>query len=167
MGQHLIVANQTLGGDALDRAVQDRIQRGEGRFHILVPMTVPKHETAAWVDGFPVPEGMTFAQISEARQVMEEAERRREVELAEARRRAEHRLALMLDRVRALGGQASGEVGDPDPVVAVEDLLLHRSFDGIIISTLPARISRWLKLDLPSQVERMTDVPVTTIEAEE
>lgn len=167
MGQCLIVANQTLGGEALDGAVRERIQRGEKRFHILVPLTVPKHETAAWLDGFPVPEGMTIAQISEARQVMEEGERRREAELAEARRRAEHRLDLMLDRVRSLGGEATGQVGDPDPVVAVEELLLGRSFDGIIISTLPARISRWLKLDLPSQVARMTDVPVVTVEAED
>jgi hypothetical protein len=167
MGRYLIVANQTLGGDKLDRAIQARIERGDDRFHILVPMTAPKHEAAAWVDGFPVPEGMTIAQIAEARQVMEEGERRRAAALVEARQRAEHRLGMMIDRIRALGAQVDGEVGDPDPVVAVKEILQDRSFDGIIISTLPARISRWLKMDLPSQVERMTEVPVTTIEADD
>ena len=38
--------------------------------------------------------------------------------------------------------------------------------DAVIVSTLPAGVSRWLKMDLPSRIDRMTDAPVTTIEAE-
>jgi hypothetical protein len=37
------------------------------------------------------------------------------------------------------------------------------SFDEIIISTLPSSISRWLRLDLPSRVQRAHAVPVVTI----
>jgi hypothetical protein len=40
-----------------------------------------------------------------------------------------------------------------------------RAFDEIIISTLPATLSRWLKLDAPSRIARMTQVPVTHVEA--
>ena len=53
-------------------------------------------------------------------------------------------------------------VGDPDPVAAVHDAVNLHGFDEIILSTLPARVSRWLKLDLPSKVSG-TGLPVTTV----
>jgi nucleotide-binding universal stress UspA family protein len=39
--------------------------------------------------------------------------------------------------------------------------------EEIIVSTLPSRLSRWLRMDVPSRVARLSDVPVTTIEAAE
>ena len=39
--------------------------------------------------------------------------------------------------------------------------------DGIIIMTLPARVTRWLRMDLVHRVERNFDVPLTTIDASE
>ena len=46
-------------------------------------------------------------------------------------------------------------VGDPDPVVAVDDEYVagHR-YDTIVISTLPAGISRWIKMDVVSRLQR-------------
>lgn len=150
----LIVANQTLGGARLDEAVRERIERGAGEFYILVPMIEPQYETQVWAVADAV-----FA-FPPAEEEVEEAQE-------EARRRSEHRLAGMLERIDAVGGSAEGEIGASDPFEAVRDLLGRRSFDEIIVSTLPPGISRWLKLDLPSRIARCTEIPVTTIEAEE
>ena len=73
----------------------------------------------------------------------------------------------MIDRIRSVGGEAEGAVGSEDPLEAARDALEHQAdFDEIIVSTLPSRFSRWLKMDLPSRIARMSDVPVTTIEAD-
>jgi hypothetical protein len=44
----------------------------------------------------------------------------------------------------------------------VHDAINRYGFDEVIISTLPTRLSRWLKLDLPSKVSG-TGLPVTTV----
>ena len=51
-------------------------------------------------------------------------------------------------------------VGDPDPVVAVMDVWDPMKFDEIIVSTLPTGSSRWMGLDLPHRLEKLTSVPV-------
>ena len=40
-------------------------------------------------------------------------------------------------------------------------------FDELVISTLPQRASKWLKLDLPSKAERATGLPVTHVETKQ
>lgn len=55
---------------------------------------------------------------------------------------------------RDAGVETTGEIGDESPVLAIGDVLRSESFDEIIVSTLPAGISRWLKLDLPHRIER-------------
>ncbi len=80
---------------------------------------------------------------------------------------ARHRLEEGLALFRDAGVEATGQVGDADPVVAVEDVLREQAFDGIVISTLPPRISRWLKLDLPRRVEGLFGLPVIHVEGEE
>jgi hypothetical protein len=58
------------------------------------------------------------------------------------------------------GLNVNGSVGDSDPVVAVHETWDPRRFDEIVISTLPTGASRWLQIDLPHRIERMTDAPV-------
>jgi hypothetical protein len=53
-----------------------------------------------------------------------------------------------------------GSVGNPDPVVAVMDIWDPMKFDDIVVSTLPTGSSRWLGLDLPHRLEKLTAVPV-------
>jgi hypothetical protein len=65
---------------------------------------------------------------------------------------------------QAAGSQVQGLLGDPAPLTAIEDAINLQGFDEVIISTLPARISRWLKLDLPSKVGGL-GLPVTTVTA--
>jgi nucleotide-binding universal stress UspA family protein len=81
----------------------------------------------------------------------------------ESRREAEARLAKLLDRLRTLGVEASGEVGDRDPVSAVRDALRGRDVDEIILSTLPPGISRWLGQDVPSRLRGAVRVPVDVV----
>ena len=77
---------------------------------------------------------------------------------------AEQRLEEALERFRALGADVAGEVGDTSPFLAVRDCLLaDGSYDGIILSTLPLGVSRWLKQDLVHRLERTFELPVTHI----
>ena len=84
----------------------------------------------------------------------------------EARAVAEQRLAMALERFEQLGVEVTGEVGDERPIDAIRDALLEEIYDGIILSTLPAGISRWIGMDLPNQVERAFSLPVTHVIAE-
>jgi hypothetical protein len=83
----------------------------------------------------------------------------------EARAAALHRLNEGLARLQGVGIQASGDVGDANPILAIEDALQEGVFDGIIISTLPPRLSKWLKLDLPHRAEAF-GLPVIHVEGE-
>jgi hypothetical protein len=70
---------------------------------------------------------------------------------------------VMLGRA---GMEATGEVGDPDPVNAVRDTLNRgEAFDEIILSTLPAGPSRWLHQDVPHRLAKI-GVPVTHVIAD-
>lgn len=154
MARYLVVANQTLGGAALDRAVRERIERGDAQFHVVVPMVEPAMEVTSWAPqdplfGMPVP-------IEATQESMEEAQHR-----------SERRLRAMVEAITALGGDADGEVGSVDPYSAVEQVLEREDFDEVIVSTLPPGISRWIRMDLPSRIERLAPCPVVTVEADE
>ncbi len=64
----------------------------------------------------------------------------------------------------AAGSHVEGLTGDTDPFVAVSGALANAEYDEVIISTLPARVSHWLHLDLPARVQRL-GLPVTVITA--
>ena len=54
------------------------------------------------------------------------------------------RLEYGLTTLRALGATVDGEVGDANPAKAITDVLKRKSFDEVVLSTLPKGISRWL-----------------------
>jgi hypothetical protein len=64
----------------------------------------------------------------------------------------------------AAGGRVEGLVGAEDPFQAVSAAMEAEPYDEIIVSTLPARVSHWLHIDLPSRVSRL-GIPVTVITA--
>jgi hypothetical protein len=128
----LVVAHKTAATEPLLEAVRERASRGACAFTLLIPHAA--HGLHRVVDA-------EDQSASEARGVLDDA----------------------LPRLsQAAGSQVQGIVGDPDPVAAVHDAINLRGFDEIIISTLPTRVSRWLKLDLPSKVSGM-GLPVTTV----
>ena len=128
----LVVAHKTAATQPLLDAVRERAQRGPATFTLLVPN--PAHGLHKVVD----PEDQ---QASEAQTVINEA------------------IPALSE---AAGAPVEGVVGDADPVAAVHDAINLRGFDEVIVSTLPVRLSRWLKLDLPSKVAGM-GLPVTTV----
>ncbi len=83
---------------------------------------------------------------------------------------AQRRLREGLDRLHEVGIVVDGEVGDPNPVYAVGVVLRREgvdTFSGIVLSTLPAGPSRWLKMDVPARIRReYWQLPVTHLVAE-
>jgi hypothetical protein len=130
----LVVANQTAATPALIEAVRERAARGPARFTLLVPGVA--HGLHRVVD----PEDQSD---DEAHSV---------VELA---------VPLLED---AAGAPVESMVGDAEPLAAIQDAVNLQGFDEIILSTLPARVSRWLKLDLPSKVSGL-GLPLTVVTA--
>lgn len=57
----------------------------------------------------------------------------------------------------------TGEIGDERPLDTIRDAVRNDTYDEIVLSTLPAGLSRWLRMDLPHQVERAVDVPITHV----
>src|ERR1700730_7994340 len=146
MGNYLVVANQTLGGEQLLEEVRRRAAAGPSSFFVVVPNT--RSVDVAPASGAPVPPGSAGV-------AMEEPDRR-------ATLIARSRLNQALSQLRAEGLDAGGDLGDSEPLTAIGDALAEAQFDEIIISTLPGGISRWLGMDLPSRAERKFKLPVTT-----
>jgi hypothetical protein len=130
----LIVAHQTADSPELLAAVAQRATRGPCLFTLLVPAT---------------PHGLHRVVDPE------------DYGLSEARRRLDVALPQLSE---AAGAEVTGIVGSHDPLAAVADALNLLGFDEVIMSTLPARLSRWLRLDLPHKV-RGLGVPVTQVVA--
>jgi hypothetical protein len=130
----LVVAARTAATPALIEAVRERAARGPCAFTLLVPN--PTHGLHTVVD--PEDQGTGEAQSI--------------IELAQP---------LLED---AAGASIDTMVGDPRPLDAIQDAINLHGFDEIILSTLPARVSKWLKLDLPSKVGGL-GLPLTTVTA--
>lgn len=78
---------------------------------------------------------------------------------------AQQRLTRAQERLSSLGVAVTGEVGDSRPVDAVLDALRRADYDEVVVSTLPAGPSRWLRADVVSRIERAIHGPVTHVVA--
>ena len=116
----------------MTRPLRERAQRGPCTFTLLVP------NTSRGLERIADPEDH------------DEADARATLELA---------LPLLEE---AAGGPVTGMVGVPEPLAAIQDAVNLHGFDEVILSTLPSRVSRWLKLDLPSKLSGL-GLPVTTV----
>ena len=143
VARYLIVANQTIGGDQLTAKLDELVSAGPCTFRFLVPVT-DTEGTQQW--DYPPIDRL----IPDAHRI--------------ARALAEGRLELELARLRRSGIDAGGEVVDALPVDRAKELLHEEHFDGVVVSTLPRRLSRWLIRDLPHSIARASDVPVTHVE---
>jgi hypothetical protein len=80
-----------------------------------------------------------------------------------ARAEAQQRLDASLARLRELGVDAKGEVGDAEPLQAMEDALRLFGADEIIISTHPEGRSNWLEQGIVESARERFAVPVTHV----
>ena len=130
----LVVAHQTAATEGLLAAVRERAQRGDAQFHLVVPR---------------MPHGM---------HKLVDPEEAGEDDAEPVLREALPKLS------KAAGSEVTGELGDAEPLMAIQDAVSLGNFDEIIISTLPRRLSRWLKLDLVSKTKGL-GLPVMHVEA--
>jgi hypothetical protein len=125
MARYLIVAHQTAESEELLAAARELAREDEGaEFVLLVPAT-PVGNLLVWE------EGATAA--------------------VAARRAASARVRMEAQGLRV----TDARTGDSDPMAAIADELHagHR-YDMLVVSTLPAGVSRWLRMDLLSRVRR-------------
>jgi hypothetical protein len=80
-----------------------------------------------------------------------------------ARAAARARLDASLARLARDGIQADGEVGDGDPLQAIEDALRTFGADEIVISTHPEGRSQWLERGVVGAARERFDVPITHV----
>ena len=145
---YLVVAYQTLGRRELTEAIQERTVAGPADFWLVVPAT-------RLVELAPLPPPMpTMGGVASL------------PDLEHDRKVAQGRLDTALQQLAAHAIQVGGEVGDADPVRAVKHALRRRPVDEIIVATLPAHVSKWLRQDLPHRLEHHFHLPVTHVASE-
>ncbi|HMB19181.1 MAG TPA: universal stress protein [Gaiellaceae bacterium] len=81
----------------------------------------------------------------------------------QARAAAQERLSRSLARLAEEGIDARGEVGDGEPLQAIEDALRSFGADEIIISTHPEGRSQWLERGVVTGARTRFDVPITHV----
>jgi len=128
----LVVANETVGGEALLETIRRRSEGVQERVLVVAPaLNSPLRHLASDEDG--------------------------------ARAAAQERLEASLARLRAAGVAAEGEVGDADPLQAIEDALRTFGADELIVSTHPEGRSHWLEKNVVSEARVRFAVPVTHV----
>jgi hypothetical protein len=128
----LVVANETVGGEALMSAIDELALSGKTDFLVVSPALNSRLKT--WTsDEDP------------------------------ARAEAQRRLDSTLARLASVGIEAKGEVGDVDPLVAIEDAVRTFHPDEIVVSTHPEGRSNWLERGVVGAVRERFDVPVTHV----
>ena len=152
MKRFLVVANQTAGAPALMTSIKQRLAGGPASFHVVVPATGVRDLVRLAALGCDPLSGynVSVADVAGGNE--------------QAIAHAQAQLDAQLAELRALGADASGEVGDPDPLTAIADALKDRKVDEILLSTLPAGVSRWLSMDLPHRAGRKFGVPLAVVE---
>jgi hypothetical protein len=129
----LVVANETVGGRALLREIENRCRGVESEILVVTP-------------------ALTGSRAEHWSSDVDEA-----IELAR------QRLELSLQTIQETGLRASGQVGDSEPNVAIEDALREFPADEIIISTHPPERSRWLEKGVVERARDEIELPVAHV----
>ena len=136
LARYLVIAHQTAESPELLAAMRDIAKNDDhAAFILLVPATPLAHL------------GMVTTDVAAA--VAEETATRARAHFRDS--------GIVLEDVRTC---------DPHPVLAVtQEMSANPNYAGLIVSTFPAGISRWLRMDAVSRIERAVDIPVTHVAA--
>jgi hypothetical protein len=129
----LVVANQTVGGRALLREIENRSRGAHTEILVITP-ALAGSRAAHW-----------SSDVDEATEL------------------ARQRMELSLQAIQEAGLRARGQVGDSEPNVAIEDALVDFPADEIIISTHPPDRSRWLERGVVERAREEIELPVTHV----
>lgn len=129
----LVVANETVQGEALLSEIRERCQDRRSEVMVVTP-ALAASRADHWA-----------SDIDEA------------IELAR------QRMELSLIEIRGLGLKAKGEIGDSDPNMAIEDALRVFAADEIVISTHPPERSRWLEHGVVDKARERIDLPIAHV----
>lgn len=134
-GRHriLVIANQALGSPALLAGIESRCGDGRGEVLIVAP-ALTASRTAIWA--------------SDVDPAIEDAQRR---------------LELSLRAAKEAGLSARGQVGDPDPNVALEDALRAFAADEVVIWTHTPDRSPLLERGAVQRAREAVDLPLTHV----
>ena len=81
------------------------------------------------------------------------------------REEARARLDEAVEALRGRGVEAEGLLGDADPMVAVQEAWDPGRFDEVVVSTFATGASRWMQIDLPHRIAKLTDCTVRHVES--
>jgi GABA permease len=129
----LVVANQTVGGAALLAEIAKRCAGRSAEVHVIAP-ALTNSQLEHWAS-----------------------------DTDEAATSASERLNASVEAIRKLGVRATGDVGDQDPNVALQDGLRAFAADEVIISTHPRERSRWLEHGVVEKARATVPLPVTHV----
>jgi GABA permease len=129
----LVIANETVGGEALLDEIQDRCRNRDCAILVVTPALVTSR-ASHWAS-----------------------------DVDEAMELARQRMELSLIALGELGLKAKGEIGDSDPNVAIEDALRVFPADEIVISTHPPERSRWLEHGVVERARQQIDLPISHV----
>ena len=129
----LVVANETVGGSQLLDTIRGRIA-GRSDARVLVVCPALNSPLRHWAS-----------------------------DEDDARQKAQDRLEASLRAMQGAGIQASGEIGDGDPIQAVEDALRTFRPDELVVSTHPAGKSHWLERGVVDKARERFALPVTHV----
>jgi GABA permease len=134
-GRHriLVVANETVGGEALLEEIRNRA-RGHDSETLVVTPALPGSRAAHWAS-----------------------------DTDEATEQARQRMELSVIEIEGLGLKAKGDIGDSDPNVAIEDALQLFPADEIVISTHPPERSHWLERGVVEKAREEVQLPITHV----
>ena len=146
--QVLVVGNASLRAERLQRHLTEQASRTDTSFLLVVPAVATSDA---------VQRRISFASVGG---VAHPKERKLSGEVL-----AKHRLDEALTRFREAGLQIEGMVGDSDPMRAVAEGLTRFQANEIVLSTLPRDQSKWLEVDLPTEMRRRFNLQVTVVAA--
>ena len=129
----LVVANETVGGEALLDEIRDRCRNRDSEILVVTP-ALASSRAAHWAS-----------------------------DVDEAMELARQRMELSLIAIGELGLKAKGEIGDSDPNMAIEDALRVFPADEIVISTHPPERSRWLEHGVVDRAREQIGLPISHV----